>query len=143
MKISLPFKTIFMRYYLTVEKHKTFYCRLNSTSKLTQWIIRQISTEVHMASTSWHLTLFQPTQHSFTLWWNHISIWRNISDAKADEWSPEGSQQRWVGMAGSNTNESADDKQSNISALPACCKKASVSKNVEDHLRTPEREKFG
>lgn len=67
----------------------------------------------------------------------------HLSDAKGVEWSLEGNQQRWVETAGSNTGESAGDKQSSINALSACSKKGSVFKKNQDHLRSYEREESG
>lgn len=145
MKISMPFKTIFMRYYLTAENHKMFHCWLTSTSKLTQLIIRKVSmgsTYGKHILTSDNCSSQHNTQpHSLMKPPLHLKEYQ-LSDAKGDEWSPEGNQQRRVGTAGSNTDESADDKQSSINALSACCKKDSVSKKDQDHLRSYERGVF-
>ena len=142
----MPFKTIFMRYYLTVEKHKMFHCRLTSTSKLTQLIIRKISTGStygkHILTSDNYSSQHNTQPRSLMKPFLHFKEYQ-LSDAKGEQRSPEGNQQRWVGTAVSNTDESAADKLSNINALSPHCKKSSVSKKNPDHLRSYEREDSG
>lgn len=86
-----------MRYYLTVEKHKMFHCRLTSTSKLTRLIIGKISTGSTYGKrilTSDNYSSQRNTQpRSLMKPSLHLKEYQ-LSDAKGEEWLPEGNQQR-------------------------------------------------
>lgn len=126
LKIQCVFKTTSMRYDLTVKEHKGNHCQLTTISEL---IIN--NKEILHRKYIWQAPsdiwkLFQPTQHMAHLKPSfHLKEYQ-LSDVMREEWSPEGNQQRWEGMAGSKIDESAGDKQSNTAALPACCKEGTV-----------------
>lgn len=131
--------SIFVRYL----SWKTQNVPLTSTSKVMQLIIRKISpgsTYGRRILTSDDCSSQHKTQSRWLMKPSLLLKDYQLSDAMGEEWLPEGNQQSWGGVAGSNTDKSAADKQSHLNAVSACCRECSVSRINQHHLRSYERE---
>lgn len=131
--------SIFVRYL----SWKTQNVPLTSTSKVMQLIIRKISpgsTYGRHILTSDDCSSQHKTQSRWLMKPSLLLKDYQLSDAMEEEWLPEGNQQSWGGVAGSNTDKSAADKQSRLNAVSVCCREGNVSRINQHRLRSYVRE---